>query len=71
MSSRRILGVLLIVIALTAWWSTTYADNEDDCKSACKVQREQCIEACAEHSNPVECDARCHDDVLDCHRDCR
>ncbi len=71
MSSRRILGMLLIVIALTAWWSTTYADGEDDCKSACEMQRKQCVEACGEHPNPVECDADCRDDLEDCDRHCR
>jgi len=70
MSSRRILGVLLIVIALTAWWSPTYADDEDDCKSACEMQRKQCVEACGEHPNPVECDADCRDDFLDRNRHC-
>ena len=70
MTFRLAFGALLISVALTAWWSTSDAQNEDACRSDCRVQEQQCMEACGEHSNPVECDADCRDQAQDCHAGC-
>jgi hypothetical protein len=72
MKLRSTLGTLLLGLAITAWLSTAYAQQEDEaCRTACQTQHEQCIEACGEHSDPVECDADCREQMEDCNTECR
>jgi hypothetical protein len=72
MKLRSTLGTLLLGLAITAWLSTAYAQQEDEaCRTACQTQHEQCIESCAEHPDPVECDADCRDEMEDCNIECR
>jgi hypothetical protein len=60
----------------TSYAEATYSDTayrdreEEDCKAACEVQREQCVDVCGAHRNPVECDSQCRDDAIDCSRNC-
>jgi hypothetical protein len=71
MRPRTILGALLIALALTGWFSTTQAQGDEEaCKSACEAAREQCVDICGQHSNPIECEGQCRDDAEDCHRSC-
>jgi hypothetical protein len=71
MRSRWVLVALLIAISTTMWWSTTYADSEEnDCVSACEMQKQQCVEVCGDHSDPIECDADCRDAFEDCRQQC-
>lgn len=72
MKLRLVFGALLVAFGMTFWWSTSQAQEEEDvCVESCRAQHEQCIESCAQHPNPVECDADCREDSLSCTQECR
>jgi hypothetical protein len=70
MRLRLALGALLIALAMTAWLSASPAQDGDACRSACREQQEQCMDACSEHSNAVECDSDCRSQGEDCLANC-
>jgi len=71
MNLRWVLGAFLITLALTAWLSTTYAqDGGDGCRSACEEQTQQCMQACGEHRNPMDCEVDCREAGQDCQARC-
>jgi len=71
MNFRLMLGASLVGLALTAWMSTTQAqDGGDACRSACEMQQQQCMQACGEHRNPMDCDVDCRDEGMDCRARC-
>jgi hypothetical protein len=66
-------GSVLLVAALVSifWWSTSRAqDDEEMCEEDCRARHEQCIEVCAEHPNPVQCDSACRKEAQSCEHDC-
>ena len=72
MAHRLALGALLIVLGLTAWWTTSLAeDGNHACKEQCQEIQEQCIQECDEHPNPIECTSQCEDDGWACRNHCR
>jgi hypothetical protein len=71
MKLRVALGALLIAIAMTLGWSSTHTRDGEACRSACEEVASQCITACGEHENPVECESDCRDDEEDCMARCR
>jgi hypothetical protein len=72
MNHRLPLGALLIVIGMTAWWTTSQAqDSEQTCKSECREIQEQCVQECDQHPNPIECTSQCEDDGWACRERCR
>jgi hypothetical protein len=68
---RLMLAALLSVFAMTFWWSSSQAQDEQSCKVQCREQQQACMEFCSEHSNPVECEANCREDHQDCVHVCR
>ena len=46
-------------------------ENRDACVDTCHQAREQCVEICETHANPVECEEDCQDAEQDCIRECR
>jgi hypothetical protein len=70
MTHRLALGALLIALGITAWWTTSQAQDEESCKAACDQQQEECLETCGEHPNPVECSSQCRDDGWSCRNHC-
>ena len=59
-------------LALAAASSTGAQVIEDDpCVHACYQEKAACVEDCAQHPNPMECDSECHEAVEDCVRGCR
>jgi hypothetical protein len=59
----------LMVFAGAAAWAQ--GDDRDSCVDACKQAKEQCVEICDTHANPVECDEDCQEAAHDCIRECR
>jgi len=71
---RPILVALLGAACLVAIWSfATGAQVIDStpCQKSCYEQKSLCISACGTETNPVECEARCHDQLADCLKQCR
>ena len=60
-----------VLLASTLAWSIAQGRDEEACKSECEWARKLCVEECARHSNPSECDAQCRDDARDCVHACR
>jgi len=70
---RRLLSraALLVVGAGAAWTVSVHAQMGDDpCRDACEQQRKSCVEQCAEHRDPMDCEARCDDEAADCMARC-
>jgi hypothetical protein len=71
---RPILLALLTAACLGAMWSFgTGAQVIDStpCQKSCYEQKSLCISACGTETNPVECEAQCHDQLADCLQQCR
>jgi hypothetical protein len=69
-----VFGAGLIGVAVLGGWapaSTAQIIDSNDCERACYAQESACSRACGKHINPVECEAKCHDVVEDCLRECR
>jgi hypothetical protein len=65
---------VLIALALLGGWapvSTAQIIDSDECERACYAQQSACADACGTHTNPVECDGECRDELEDCLRECR
>ena len=61
-------------LALLGGWapvSTAQIIDSDGCEKACYAQESACADACGTHTNPVECDGECRDELEDCLRECR
>ncbi len=72
--SKSILFTLLAAASLVAIWSfATGAQVIDStpCQKSCYEQKSACISACGTETNPVECEARCDDQLADCLQQCR
>ncbi len=41
------------------------------CEQSCYERKSICVSACGRHTDPVECEAQCHDELLDCLKQCR
>ncbi len=64
----------LVGLALLGGWapiSTAQIIDSDACEKACYAQEAACTDACGTHTNPVECDGECRDELEDCRRECR
>ncbi len=71
---RPILVALLAAVCLVAMWSfATGAQVIDStpCRKSCYEQKSVCISARGTETNPLECEARCHDQLADCLKQCR
>jgi len=44
--------------------------EEDPCRDACELAHEECLGACSEHSNSIECDGKCRAAFEDCNLAC-
>lgn len=71
----RTLVVLLAAVGAVALWSAVTTaqviDDSGTCEQSCYERKAMCVEACGEHTDPVECEGGCSDDLRDCVRDCR
>lgn len=69
---RTILVASLLAAGLLALWSTTTAQviDGDACSDACYRAKEECITACGEHRNPMDCESECDDRFQDCLEAC-
>jgi len=70
MTPKVIWMALVIALSMTAWLTTTQAQEDSDCRAACQAQHERCVEVCSVHSDPVECDANCRNEMEDCEARC-
>ena len=70
MIRRLALGVLILALGTTVWWSTSQAQDEQSCKAECQRQQQQCISSCGAESNPIECEASCRDEAYTCEEQC-
>ncbi len=64
----------LVGLAFLGGWapiSTAQIIDSDACERACYAQEAACTDACGTHTNPVECDEACRDELEDCRRECR
>jgi hypothetical protein len=72
---RRPLNGLGLVATgtLAAWIGVALAQNPDEgpCHQACAQQETHCLEACAHHDDPMECEADCRDVAWNCRDRCR
>ncbi len=72
---RRPLSGLVLVAAATlaAGIGVALAQNPDEgpCHQACAQQETRCLEGCAHHDNPMECEADCRDVAWSCRDRCR
>jgi hypothetical protein len=71
---RPILVVLIAIAGMLAIWSLTTSAQVIDsspCEQSCYEQKSICVSACGTQTNPVECEAQCHDEVVDCLEECR
>jgi hypothetical protein len=58
---------LLALGGVAAW---AQEEGEDSCVEACRDAESQCVTACGEHDDPLECEGRCQDQADDCMRQC-
>ena len=71
---KPVLFALLAAAWLVMAWSfATWAQAVDStpCQKSCYEQKSICVSACGTESNPIECEAQCHDELADCLRQCR
>jgi hypothetical protein len=71
---RSILVTLLAALCLAAIWSFAgWAQVIDStaCERSCYEQKSVCVSACGAHTNPVECEAQCDDQLDTCLEQCR
>ena len=69
----------ILALSLTAFglmWaggsiSSAQVTDSTPCERSCYERKSVCVDICAEHANPVECEARCRDELLDCLSQCR
>ena len=64
-----VLVVLLAATCLVAMSFITSAQVIDStpCEQSCYEQKSACVSECGTHTNPVECEAQCHDELRDDH----
>ena len=70
---RKMVLVVLAAACLLAAWSFAPAAQViegDGCVQACFEQKAECVSACGEHSNPMECESECREQLEDCQRQC-
>jgi hypothetical protein len=68
------LVVLLAAASLVTIWSfisSAQAIDSNACEQSCYEQKTICVSACETHTNPVECEAQCDDELIDCLKQCR
>ena len=68
---RTLLLALLataLVFGLGVWSLGSRAQVIDGtpCSDACYQQKAACVSVCAEHSNPIECESECREQLEDC-----
>jgi hypothetical protein len=70
--TRRFIGILT-AIALCSIAGGAIANSQEDevCIDECKAIHQECVDYCAEHTNPLECDDECRDEQTDCAQECR
>jgi hypothetical protein len=62
--------VLSFLIACSALVASAQIGDEDQCREACRVAKDRCVDQCGEHSNPMECESNCQEARDDCERGC-
>ena len=70
---RASLIVLLAAACLVTIWSfitSAQVIDSDSCEQSCYEQQSICVSECDTHTNPVECDERCQDELIDCLKRC-
>ncbi len=71
-SSVRV--ALLSAACLAGIWSfAAWAQVIDStpCEKACYETKSECVSACGEQTDPIECEGRCEDQLEDCLEQCR
>jgi hypothetical protein len=66
-----LLSIACLALALPAGVPYAQTMGESECREACAEQRRTCVERCAEHPDPIDCEARCDDAAEDCAASCR
>ena len=57
--------------ALVGFDSSAQVIDANPCQQSCYEQKAVCDQACGSHTNPVECEGRCDDELGECLRHCR
>jgi hypothetical protein len=58
---------LMVLAGAVAW---AQSGGRDACVDACEQAKQECINRCDAHENPMECDEHCEDAEVDCIRMC-
>ena len=56
--------------ALVSFDTSAQVIDANSCQQACYELKSICVEACGRHTNPVECEGRCEDELGECKRHC-
>jgi hypothetical protein len=59
---------LMVVAGSFAWAQNT---DRDSCVDSCERAKENCINICTTHENPMECEEDCQAKAVACNRQCR
>ena len=72
MSRSKLMAVIVALCAIGVAGSVAWSQSadRDSCVDACHQAKAQCVDTCAAHDNPVECDEDCQDAAEDCIRQC-
>lgn len=64
---------LVAALAAGITWGLAHAQaiEGDPCRQACYEEHTLCVDACSGHGDPIQCEARCRDQLEDCLRGCR
>ena len=59
------------LVAASSFITSAQVIDSNACEQSCYEQESICVSECDTHTNPVECEAQCHDELTDCLRRCR
>ena len=65
-------ALLSAVCVVMIWAFATWAQVIDStpCEKSCYEQKSECVTACGEHTDPIECEGQCEDHLQDCLEQC-
>jgi len=71
---RKSVRVALLSAACLAviWSFAAWAQVIDStpCEKSCYEKKSECVSACGEQTDPIECEGRCEDQLEDCLEQC-
>ena len=64
-------SLVATVLAIGSLATRAQVIDSTPCQRSCYEQKAGCVSACGTHSNPIECEEGCHDQLQDCLKECR